>query len=114
MIGSDLPRYSQPRPTIGPAESSKSQRTLEHLPVVNLASDAVAPHDPTMLEIMGLDPQDLTNQYIKAIRDFIRVGHESDGSYAKMVAITGSKVMLTKYAPTVAERYEPLKKAVAL
>jgi hypothetical protein len=114
MIGSDLPRYSQPRPTIGPAEISKQLHWLAHIPVVNLASDAVAPHDQSMLEELGIDPRDLTNQFIKAIRDFIKHGHESDGSYAEMNAILGSKMLLTRYAPTVAERFVPLKPARVL
>jgi hypothetical protein len=105
MIGSQLPRYSQPRPIVGQAESTKRQRTLEHLPVVNLASDAVAPHDPSMLELLGIDPRDLTNQYIKAIRDFIKDGANSESSYKTLLAATGSKWLLTRYAPTVAPSF---------
>src|ERR1035437_97329 len=112
MIGSDLPRYSQPRPTIGPAEISKQLHWLSHIPVVNLASDAVAPHDQSMLEELGIDPRDLTNQFIKGIRDFIKHGHESDGSYAQMNASLGSKTQLARYAPSLAPDYRPLKPAV--
>jgi hypothetical protein len=105
MIGSQLPRYSQPRPTIGPAEITKQLRWLAHIPVINLASDAVAPHDPSMLELLGIDPRDTTNQYIKAIRDFIKDGAKIESSYKTLLAITGSKWLLTRYAPTVAERF---------
>ena len=97
MIGSQLPRYSQPRPTIGPAEITKHQHTLEHIPVINLASDAVAPHDPSMLELLGIDPRDTIPQYIKAIRDFVKDGAKSESSYKTLLAMTGSKWLLTKY-----------------
>ena len=114
MIGSDLPRYSQPRPTIGPAEISNQLHWLAHIPVVNLASDAVAPHDQSMLELLGIDPRDTSNQFIKAIRDYLKDGHTNESSYKTMIAVMGSKMLLTRYAPNIVERVVPLKKAVAL
>jgi hypothetical protein len=106
MIGSQLPRYSQPRPYVGPTEiNNYPHHPYKHLPVVNLASDAVAPHDPSMLELLGIDPRDLTNQYIKAIRDFIKDGANSESSYKTLLAATGSKWLLTRYAPTVAPSF---------
>lgn len=114
MIGRNAPRYAQPRPHIGRNEITKSSPFARHihLAVVNSGlHPEPAPHDKSLIEELNLDPRDLTNQYIKAIRDFIKDGAQSEGSYKQLVATMGSKWLLTKYIPTIAERFGNLKVA---
>jgi hypothetical protein len=65
-----------------------------------------------MLELLGIDPRDTSNQFIKAIRDYLKDGHTNESSYKTMIAVMGSKMLLTRYAPSLAPDYRPLKPAV--